>query len=263
MIDQSFVCSLLHSISIDKLMVVRDMLYHMSIGEIGDERGSICIRLRGVAPHQSERIIDQFEEWWKEWPLFSGRLSFPVPSPVDTCNPQEAFHSFPLWEGEYGENRKLLAKFLYDRLNLYIEFVHDLYTDKEYVQGIQGCHDELQRVFNLASDPLSADSIRNCGVCNIWSSAIPCHPSGSIGFKLLDLRQYLMNIWPKSTGVKGYPVPCVHDSGTDDPEKAWDKALLECKMWVGEYGALRLEMVRFMIGVTEAMLHTIKEISNV
>lgn len=56
-----------------------------------------------------------------QWPEYSGTDSCPVPHP-HIAKPGDAYdHTYDLWEGEYGENRKRLLQFLIDTLQAELE----------------------------------------------------------------------------------------------------------------------------------------------
>lgn len=51
------------------------------------------------------------------WPRHSGRYFFPVPGP-HSSDPEIAYQNgvFPLWEGEYGDSRRELLKFVIQQI---------------------------------------------------------------------------------------------------------------------------------------------------
>jgi hypothetical protein len=92
----------------------------------------------GVVANMSQKdreawniMFNDMEDWmiqtWKTWPKFSGSPYFPVPAAgaaFGSTDHQTAFYeagnSGTMWNGPYGDNRKELAGFLFERLAAYL-----------------------------------------------------------------------------------------------------------------------------------------------
>ncbi len=85
-------------------------------------RGGLCISLlsTGIATHHI----------FAEWEHYTGRSNFPVPYPSGKMDPGNAYthHNLngTLFEGEYGEMRKDLAKFFHKELTTALKQIRAL-----------------------------------------------------------------------------------------------------------------------------------------
>lgn len=113
----------LSNLSPEKLVesILREILYLvMTHGPI-DENLGICGQIRlellrakfSFGSKEADKIKDLFLDLARKWPKYSGDKTFPVPY---KCEPSVAFTFLPLWQGEYGDNRRELLKFVIQQI---------------------------------------------------------------------------------------------------------------------------------------------------
>jgi len=62
------------------------------------------------------KLCKEVENYINSWEHHSGVDMYPVPSPNEEVSSMDAFHSYPLYEGEYGKMRLKLCKHILDNL---------------------------------------------------------------------------------------------------------------------------------------------------
>lgn len=99
---------------LERLIAVRDNgPEHTAVG--------ICCAIRSGTGLQgnTERERKEFDRIIKEWPLFSGNCTYPVPHPDISC-PERAFNcQMHIWGDDgYGRNRRALLDYLIENWSI-------------------------------------------------------------------------------------------------------------------------------------------------
>ena len=104
----------------------------------------------------------------------------------------------------------------------------------------QALHRELTR---LRHDVTLGIQLKYNGICyNALydsNSTITIEPAG-----VLSDLEYLCRKWPKATNFDRYPVPCPGYTNSEEGYHATEDK------WAGEYGALRIELLDWLIQET-------------
>lgn len=76
--------------------------------------------------------------------------------------------------------------------------------------------------------------------------------------------KYLFRKWPKFSGNIGYPIPVPEDNSAENAEYVYYNSVVRRYMWnkYNSYGALRYELVHFMIETGEQLLKENKEVDS-
>lgn len=103
----------------------------------------------------------------------------------------------------------------------------------------QELHDALVAVKNSPEKRNDRSYRGICGMLKLFNVDVYCS---------LDFDNLCRN-WPKFSGNLNYPVPPANPGETAETE-FWNAFNLET-MWQGEYGALRMELLDYLIEVTK------------
>ena len=79
-----------------------------------------------------------------------------------------------------------------------------------------------------------------------------CNNNGSPHFRAKEEMMSLMMTWPKSTGVRQFPIPHPNVESWDKSDKDYlEMAAVAYRetldVWKGDYGKLRMELLEYMI----------------
>ena len=112
----------------DYKMTISEVLYNVSVGifpewwcfEIGlcNQSWHYCIDFEKITNEYAteDGMCDVFSLFWVEWDHFSGDSSYPVKSPYGDNAYGMYNEADSHYEFEYGESRKKLAAFLFEKL---------------------------------------------------------------------------------------------------------------------------------------------------
>lgn len=252
--DQNFICTKLSSVSLTSLELVRNNLRALSSGTVADVDEGICINIDPsdvTSVSEWNLLIEQFYVWWQDWPLYSGQIAFPVR--IDGRSGMVCYHDLPKWEGEYGDKRKALCKFLFHRLDFYIQHVRN--CDPEVIGHVRVCYQRCVDVLGMIERG-EYHTLPNVGVCGVWTSGLDSSVNSIMMVKMLGWIKGIVGMWPKRSDSDQYVVPSCNDM---DHSIQYAIAQHSGTMWVGDYGTLRIELLRFVIGVVGALLYTFEE----
>lgn len=255
--DKSFVSTLLKNVSVESLVLVREELTRMESGKPNSIDEGICGNIVNAGDDSDivlndhiDLILDQFREWWQYWSEYSGSFNYPVGEHGDIWSvARDEFLDNDKWEGEYGASRMRLCRFLLQRLNLYMEFVHGE-DSGQYLDFLRKGNIQLGMTLRDVEDPVNLKMIEDYGTCHILLFKAFNYQGCR---KPMECFKRLMTIWPGFSGRADYPVP----SGSDDVDSESVFYAVD-NLWTNDYGRRRKDMVRFVIAAMEGVIYTLE-----